>query len=109
MARPLSRFARNDIMSLTEAAPDYDLAESVGPDLCLGDLLDGEGLSELATLPLGYGTPAGRPDLRKAIAEQNGIKPDDVVATVGGMQALSLTATILCDPGDEVEIGRAHV
>jgi aspartate/methionine/tyrosine aminotransferase len=102
MARPLSRFARNDIMSLTEASPDYDLAESVGPDLCLGDLLDGAGLSELATLPLGYAAPAGRPDLRKAIAEQNGVKPDDVVVTVGGMQALSLTAAILCDPGDEV-------
>jgi aspartate/methionine/tyrosine aminotransferase len=102
MARALTRFARNDIISLTESAPDYDLAESVGPDLRMRDLFDGDTLSDLADLPLAYGSAAGRPDLRLAIANLHGVKPDDVVVTVGGMHALFLIAAILCDPGDEV-------
>jgi aspartate/methionine/tyrosine aminotransferase len=98
MARHLNRFPRNDIMSLTESAPRYDLAESVGPDLRLRDLI-GDG--DLADLALGYGTAAGSLDLRKAVAAFHDVGANDVVITVGGMQALFLLAMILCEPGDE--------
>lgn len=98
MARPLTRFPRNDIMSLTQSAVRYDLAESVGPDLRLGDLLRSGDLAELA---LAYGTAEGNLDLRKAVAELHGVKAEDVVITVGGMHGLFLAAMILCEPGDE--------
>ena len=34
----MARFPKNDIMSLVGDAVRYDLAESVGPDIVLGDL-----------------------------------------------------------------------
>ena len=94
----MSRFPKNDIMSLTDASPRYDLAESYGPNLRLGDLLDAAALDDL---PLGYGTAAGDPRLRQAIADAHGVGADDVVTTVGGAHALFLTAFVLCGPGDE--------
>lgn len=99
MARQLTRFPRNDIMSLTEGAPRFDLAESVGPDLRLGDLLEH---GELSSMALGYGTAAGNLDLRKMVAGLHEVTAEDVVITVGGMHALFLLAMILCEPGDEV-------
>lgn len=94
----MAKFAPNEIMSLVGGAPRYDLAESYGPDLKLGDLIDAESLSELV---LGYGTPGGSPALRQAIGRMVGVGPDEVVVTVGGMQALFLAAFVLLSPGDE--------
>ncbi len=96
-----NRFSPNEIISLTEDTPEFDLAESVGPDLLLGELglQDGAGNSNLA---LGYGTAQGNPELRQAIAQANGVSADDVVITVGGMHALFLAAFCICEPGDEV-------
>ncbi len=99
--RSLQRFPHNDIISLTQETPIYDLAESVGPDLSLSELLEGEELAALATLPLGYRTAAGDPDLRRALAEIHGVAADQVVVTTGGMQTLFLAAFILCEPGEE--------
>jgi aspartate/methionine/tyrosine aminotransferase len=101
MARILNRYPRNDIISLTEAAPLYDLAESVGPDLHLRDLLNEGRLEELADLPLAYGPAGGRLELRAAIATSHGVDAGDVIVTVGGMQAIFLTASVMCGPGDE--------
>lgn len=101
MARILNRFPRNDIMSLTEEVPRYDLAESVGPDIHVRDLLSGEEMGEFASVALGYGTAAGDPRLRQKIAELQGCDADNVVVTIGGMHALFLIAFILCEPGDE--------
>jgi len=91
----MDRFVRNEIVSLIGGAPRHDLAESVGPDLRLGELLDGES-DALRDLALGYATAAGDPALRAAIAALHGVAPDDVVITVGGAHALFLTAYILC-------------
>ena len=52
-------------------------------------------------IALGYGSAAGDPLLRAAIAERHGVAPDDVVVTVGGVHALFLLAFTLCDRGDE--------
>src|SRR5262252_3680161 len=41
--RAMPQFVKNDIISLVSAAPRHDLAESVGPDLQLGELLGADG------------------------------------------------------------------
>jgi len=97
----MNRFPENDIISLVGAAPRYELGESTGPDLRLNDLLDADALGGL---PLGYGTAAGDPELRAAIAAAHGAAPDDVVVTAGGMHALFLLAFVLCERGDETVI-----
>lgn len=97
----MTRFIHNDIISLTGRAPRFDLAESVGPDLRLGNLLGPDTADELR---LGYATPAGDPALRAAIAAVHGVDPNDVVVTVGGMHALFLTGYILCGRGEEAII-----
>ena len=97
-----SRFQPNDIMSLTEETPEFDLAESVGPDLMLDDLADLSSTDFATAVSLGYGTTQGNKALRQAIAHANGVDAEDVVITVGGMHALFLTAFCTCEPGDEV-------
>jgi aspartate/methionine/tyrosine aminotransferase len=99
----MTRFVRNEIMSLVSAAPRHDLAESLGPDLRLAELL-GAGAQEFSELALSYATAAGDPALRAAIAAQHGVAADDVVITLGGMHALFLTAYILCGRGEEAII-----
>jgi hypothetical protein len=93
----MARFAESEIISLVGAAPRYDLGESLGPDLRLGELLQPSGLSELNDLTLGYGSAEGDPRLREAIARRRGVSPDDVVTTNGAMHALFLIAFTLCD------------
>ena len=56
----MTRFVRNDIISLTGSAPRHDLAESVGPDLRLAQLLE----ADAGELRLGYATAAGDRELR---------------------------------------------
>jgi aspartate/methionine/tyrosine aminotransferase len=101
MERRMERFPENDIISLVGAPPRYDLGESTGPDLKLADLLDRDALGELT---LGYGTAAGDPELRAAIAAAHGVGRDDVVITAGGMHGLFLLAFLLCERGDEAMI-----
>lgn len=91
----MARFAPNDIIGLAGHAPRYDLAESLGPDLSLSELLQG---SVVPSLALSYGTAAGDLALRAAIAARHeGVHPDDVVVTAGGMHALFLLALTLCE------------
>lgn len=97
----MTRFVRNDIISLTGGAPRFDLAESIGPDLRLGELLGPDAADDLR---LGYATAAGDPALRAAIAAQHSVEADDVVVTVGGMHALFLAGYILCGRGEEAII-----
>jgi aspartate/methionine/tyrosine aminotransferase len=94
----MATFPRNDIVSLTEVQPTHDLGESYGPDLRLADLLT----PELADLELGYGTASGDLRLRTAIADRHGVRPDQVVITVGGMHAIFLLAYLVADNGGQV-------
>ncbi len=63
---------------------------------------------------LDYGPPAGRPELREAIAERlrrlRGIDatPDRIVIVNGSQQALDLICRALIDPGDRVLIEEPH-
>jgi aspartate/methionine/tyrosine aminotransferase len=98
----MPQFIRNDIISLVGDAPKHDLAESVGPDLQLGELFDGDSVWQETRL--GYGTAAGAPALRSAVADLHGVDADDVVVTVGGTHALFLLSYILCGGGEEAVI-----
>lgn len=97
MVGPMARFPASDLISLLAATPRYELAESTGPDLRLGELLDLSGPLPWTDLPLSYGTSQGDLRLRQAIADRYGVAADQVVTTVGGMHALFLLAFILCD------------
>ncbi|MGW1344062.1 pyridoxal phosphate-dependent aminotransferase [Kribbella sp. NPDC002412] len=94
----MATFLRNDIASLTEVKPTYDLGESYGPDLRLADLLT----PDLGDLELGYGTASGDLRLRTALAERHGVRPDQVVTTVGGMHAIFLLAYLVAEGGGQV-------
>jgi aspartate/methionine/tyrosine aminotransferase len=98
----MPQFVKNDIISLVGDAPLHDLAESVGPNLRLGELLGADNSWKEAGL--GYATAAGAPALRAAIADLHGVDADDVVVTVGGMHALFLLGYILCGRGEEAVI-----
>jgi aspartate/methionine/tyrosine aminotransferase len=102
-------FPSNEMISLVGAAPRFDLAESIGPDLRLADLLDrafeSSDVDAHDGLVLDYGTARGAPALRAAIAELHEVEPDDVIVTVGGVHALFLIAFALCERGDEVIFG----
>ena len=96
----MSRFTKNEILTLIDESPLYDLGGSYGPNLRLEELLDESGTAELLRMALGYGTAPGDLRLRQAIAEMQGVSAEDVVITIGGMQALFLLAFILCNRGD---------
>ncbi|CCD98314.1 pyridoxal phosphate-dependent aminotransferase [Bradyrhizobium sp. STM 3809] len=100
------RFPHNDIISLTAQPVRYDLAESLGPDLRLGGLL-ANGLGDaLKDVVLSYGPTEGDAELRALIAARHGAGADDVLTTVGAMQALFLIAFVLGEPGAEVVVAR---
>ena len=101
MAGLTARFPENDIISLVGEPARHELGESTGPDLRLGELADPDSIGDL---PLAYGTAAGDPGLREAIARAHGVGPDDLVVTVGGMHGLFLLAFILSGQGGEAVI-----
>jgi aspartate/methionine/tyrosine aminotransferase len=99
----MAQFPENDIISLVGEAPRFDLAESVGPNLRLAELLETLG-EELGQSPLAYGTAEGDACLREAIAARHGVSAEEVVVTVGGAHALFLLAFILCENGGEAVV-----
>ena len=102
MNRELNRFSDHSMMSLTSTKFSYDLAESVGPDLVLGDVFSTSELSELASLSLEYRSAEGSAELRHVIAQQHNGHADDVITTAGGMHAINLCSEVLCGRGDHV-------
>jgi len=96
------RFPDHSMMTLTAEKVRYDLAESLGPDLRLSDLYSDSELAELATLSLEYKSAEGNDELRNVIARLHGVQGNNVVTTVGGMHAIFLLSTVLCNKGDHV-------
>jgi aspartate/methionine/tyrosine aminotransferase len=99
------RFPRNEIISLLDINRRYNLAESTAQDLTFGEIVDlAGGAAALDELKMGYGSSAGLPQLRTAIAALTGVGPDEVVTTQGTALGLFLLAFELCRPGDEAVI-----
>jgi aspartate/methionine/tyrosine aminotransferase len=99
------RFPRNEIISLLDVNRRYNLAESTAQDLTFRELLElAGGTAALDDLPIGYGSSAGLPRLRAAVATLAGVRPDEVVTMQGTALGLFLLAFELCRPGDEAVI-----
>ena len=92
-------FTPSGITELIDQPVRYDLAESTCPPLSLGDLADP---AEIASLTLGYGTTRGEPELRELIAAGSGVNAEQVIVTVGAIEAMFLLAQAVCNPGDRV-------
>jgi len=78
------------MMSLLDRTCRFDLAESTVAPLRLSDLP-----ALPPDLTLGYGTPAGDASLRQLIAARSGVEPDQVIVTVGAVEAMSLVAQVV--------------
>jgi aspartate/methionine/tyrosine aminotransferase len=109
----MAQFLESEIISLVGATPRYDLSESLGPDIRLGELLgpslpsDDDAsldLSDFGELSLGYGSAEGNAKLREAVARLHGVGADDVVLTIGSMHALFLIAFIVCSGSEAVAV-----
>jgi Aminotransferase class I and II len=113
----MRQFPASPITALIDEKPRYNLGESVGPDLTVADLLGPAGLgpaglgpatplslADLAGVKLGYGTSAGRPDLRALVAGRHGISDGQVLITTGAAAALFLIALLAGD--GEILIGQ---
>ncbi|HVK26579.1 MAG TPA: pyridoxal phosphate-dependent aminotransferase [Actinokineospora sp.] len=95
----MTTFAASVMTTLIDTAVRYDLAESTSPPVNLGDLIDP---AELKDLTLGYGTSRGDEELRGLIAAGNGVEAEQVLVTVGAIEAMFLLAQATCGPGDRV-------
>lgn len=85
----MTTFARSAMSSLVDAPLRYDLAESTCPPLRLDEVCDP---AALAGLRLGYGTSRGAEALRAAIAAEAGVSAEQVLVTVGAIEAMFLIA-----------------
>ena len=100
-------FVMERMMSRYEQDVDYNLSESGVHPLLLAELLAGEegSLEELLTTDLNYPHVNGIPELRRNIARlYRGATPEQVLVTVGGIEANYITMRTLTSPGDEVLI-----
>ncbi len=95
----MTTFARNPMTSLVDTPVRYDLAESTGPALRLGDLVDPVAMKDL---PLGYGTSQGDAELRGLVAAEAGVDGDQVLLTTGAIESMFLLAQDRCQPGGRV-------
>jgi aspartate/methionine/tyrosine aminotransferase len=99
MMGTMTAFAPSAMTALIDVPVRYDLAESTSPPLSLGDLADAD---TLAAVPLGYGTSRGDAGLRALIAADTGVDAEQVLVTVGAIEAMFLLAQARCAPGDRV-------
>jgi aspartate/methionine/tyrosine aminotransferase len=99
------RFPRNDIISLLDINRRYNLAESTAQDLTFEQVVAfAGGAAALNDLKMGYGSSAGLPRLRSAVAALTGVDPSEVITTQGTALGLFMLAFELCRPGDEAVI-----
>jgi aspartate/methionine/tyrosine aminotransferase len=81
----------------------FNLTESSFRDATLGDLnLD------LSKLVLCYGDHFGHPGFRGLLATEYGVKPDDILLTVGAAHGLFMISTALLEKGDRLLVIRPN-
>lgn len=95
----MTAFAPTAMNALIDIPVRYDLAKSTCPPVRLGEVASAATLADVA---LGYGTSRGDPDLRALIAADAGVDAEQVLVTVGAIQAMFLLAQSVCTPGDRV-------
>ena len=100
-------FVMERYMSQFEQAVEYNLSESGVHPIALGELLADRGdmLDEVMRTPLNYPHVNGTPELRDNIAAlYEGASNDNVLVTVGAIEANYITTRTLVAPGDEIVI-----
>ncbi|WP_326557747.1 pyridoxal phosphate-dependent aminotransferase [Micromonospora sp. NBC_01796] len=95
----MTAFTPSPMSALIDLPVRYDLAESTCPPLNFGDIADA---ATLAAVPLGYGTSRGDARLRALIAEDTGVDAEQILVTVGAIEAMFLLAQSTCAPDDRV-------
>jgi aspartate/methionine/tyrosine aminotransferase len=93
----MREFPASPITAVIDEKPQYNLAESVGPDLTVADVLDPEALAGLGGVSLGYGPSAGQDRLRSLVAARHGIPAGQVLITSGAAAALFLLGLLYGD------------
>ena len=100
-------FVQERVMSKFEQDVDYNLAESGVHPLLLRELLAGDTdfINALLDTDLNYAHANGIPELRNNIATlYNGAKEDNILVTVGAIEANYVTIRTLLSPEDEIVI-----
>lgn len=98
-------FEMERYMSQFEQAVDYNLSESGVHPVVLKDLLadDPDRIDQLLSTELNYAYANGNPELRENIARlYNGATPENVLVTIGAIEANYNTVRALLSPGDEI-------
>jgi aspartate/methionine/tyrosine aminotransferase len=99
-------FALEEFMSHFEQEVDFNLSESGVHPLTLGELLDlaGTGPESLLPIDLNYPHVNGIPALREAIAELYGATPDQVLVTVGAIEANYAITRAIVGSGEGIAV-----
>ncbi len=107
MRQDFQTFDMERLMSKHEQTVDYNLSESGVHPLRLEELLDyrpGE-MGKILEVELNYPHVNGIPELRETIAGMyDGATSDNVLVTVGAIEANYLTTRMLLGPGDEIVV-----
>lgn len=104
---PFQPFVMERMMSKFEKAVDYNLSESGVHPMTLQDLFqdDPAGLEALTRIEMDYAHANGVPELRSRIAAlYRGAGPENVLVTVGAIEANYDILWGLLEPGDEVVV-----
>lgn len=100
-------FVMERMMSKFEQDVDFNLSESGVHPILLKDLLGGETetINDFLETDLNYPYVNGMPELRQNIAQlYNGANPDNVLVTVGAIEANYISTRTLLSAGDEIVI-----
>lgn len=100
-------FLMERMMSKFEQAVDYNLSESGVHPMLLSELLEDNPnyIDELLATDLNYPHVNGNPELRENIAAlYNGASADNVLVTVGAIEANYLTLRTLLSTGEEIVV-----
>ena len=99
-------FDMERMMSKWENIIEYNLSESGVHPLAIRDLVDDPAvIDELLDTPLHYPQTNGIPELREHIASlYPGATPDNVLVTVGCIEANFITLQTLVAPGEEIVV-----
>lgn len=104
-------FVQERIMSKFEQDVDYNLSESGVHPLLLRELLAGDEnfINNLMDTDLNYAHANGIPELRNNIAAlYPGANEDNILVTVGAIEANYITIRTLLSPGDDIIIMRPN-
>ncbi|MEO9170780.1 MAG: aminotransferase class I/II-fold pyridoxal phosphate-dependent enzyme [Candidatus Baltobacteraceae bacterium] len=100
-------FALERLLSTWENAVQFNLSESGVHPMTVRELFDGDGarIEALADLPMHYPQSNGNRDLRERVAAlYPGARAENVLVTVGAIQANFIVLAALTEPGDTVAV-----